>query len=92
MYTTGIKNIGDGGKKYEYGELRIDEEEETIRLSQLKKSMLSSKMIDLGQIKYNSSTRLSISGNNLKIDDVSFDIDSTEALDVIKQIITKLNV
>ena len=85
VYTTRALNIRFNGEYYKTGDIKINDDEKTIEVSQLKKSHLSSKMIYVGKITYSDSTKISNDGLKIKINDLSFDISEKGAYDQIKK-------
>jgi hypothetical protein len=85
VYTTKVLNIRFNGEYYETGDIKINGDEKTIEVTQLKKSHLGSKMIHIGKITYSDSTKISSDGFKIKINDLSFDINEKGAYDQIKK-------
>jgi len=88
-FKTTAKRIEHMGATYNAGEVEVTESDQTISLSQLKKSFISSKMIPLGKINYDASTRMEFTGQRIRIGDASFETESPQSLDAIKAIVTK---
>ena len=89
VYSTRALNIWFNGEHYKTGEIKINDDEKTIDVSQLKKSIRSSKMIYVGKITYSDSTKISNDGLKIRINDLSFDVSDKETYDQIKKIITE---
>ena len=69
VYTTNASNIGFKGEYYDAGEIKINDDEKTIEVSQLKKSLFSSKLVNIGKITYSDSTKFSSDGLKIRIND-----------------------
>ncbi len=89
VYSTRASNIRFKDGYYETGDIKINDDEKTIEVSQLKKSLLSSKIIYVGKITYSDSTKISNDDLKIKINDLSFDISEKVAYDQIKKIVTE---
>jgi hypothetical protein len=89
VYTTNASNIGFKGEYYDAGEIKINDDEKTIEVSQLKKSLFSSKLVNIGKITYSDSTKFSSDGLKIRINDLSFDISDEVTYDQIKKIVTE---
>jgi hypothetical protein len=87
VYTTNASNIGFKGEYYDVGEVKINEDEKTIEVSQLKKSLFSSKLVSVGKITYSDSTKFSSDGLKIRINDLSFEISDEATYDRIKKIV-----
>jgi hypothetical protein len=89
VYSTKVWNIWFRGEYYEAGEIRIVEEEKTIGVSKLKKTLRSSELIPVGHTTYGDSTKISVDGLKLRINDLSFDIIDKATYDQITDIVNK---
>ncbi len=74
-------------KDYSLGELNIDENNCSIAISQVKKSFLSSKVLPLGQIVFDASTKIVMNGLNIKIGETSFDVETSDILGKVNEIL-----
>lgn len=89
LYSTTIKNIRFRGELYESGEIKIGEDDRTIAISQLKKSFMSTKMVLVGQVDYHDSTVIRSDGLKITIDNLTFEVDNTQRVNSITEIVTK---
>jgi len=89
VYSTKAWSILFNDEYYEVGEVRITEDKKTIGVSQLKKSLINSKLIFVGQTTYGDSTKVSKDELKIRINDLSFDVSDQATCDQIIEIVTK---
>ena len=89
IYQAEIKNLRSKNKLYTSGKISINEETKTIKLTYDKKALFGNKIEILQEINYKSSTKFEAQGSAVTLDEISFEVSSTESLNKIREMVTK---